>query len=260
MNEDLIIRIANIRSWSDYKKEVPKIVEELNGPFFRGQGNKFREAGSTQCGWRLEPSFYRSPIKSHPHYIQWLKTVMGDHECKIRIESVIKRSIDIENEDDRLTVTGILRHMRFPTPLLDWTKDPFIAAYFAFSSIKSTSNKVTIFIFDKTAWETCPNDLTSRGCIVNLEELNHEIKRQTAQNSVFVYCRNSDMYREIVGDEYEGAEYFIGQCSLGIDERERVLTDLREMGITKEKLFPDEEYLQGLRQNFNFIYEKYIGR
>ena len=40
-----------------------------------------------------------------------------------------------------------LRHYGFPSPMIDWTSSPYVAAYFAFRRSSTKINKVSIFVF-----------------------------------------------------------------------------------------------------------------
>lgn len=262
MREDIVIRFKEITTWYEFKSEIPKIQEELKNPFFRGQGNKFRHAGYSQCGWRLEPSLFREPKNSHPRFIAWLKNTVFK-ECRGEIEAIIGRQLKMNDQKDKEVVMGLLRHLGFPTPLLDWTENPFKAAYFAFEDIDQNVEKVTIFCFDQNSWKTNPKYLTSRNLrTIELKEIKPLILRQHAQESVYTYCRSCEMYNEILGDgdEDEGNEDFIAYSSLFACDKDSVLGDLNKMCITRRSLYPDERNpkILALKKKIMPLHKRYI--
>lgn len=254
MDENLVIRFNNLKSWSAYARYIRGIVAELQEPIFRGQGNKLRSAGVPDSGWELEPSLYRLPVISHPQFIQWVKTILTDLECHSILTETIGRPLTGKDDRDRLLIIGLMRHLGLRTPLLDWTKKAFVAAYFAFHSIHKTAKAVSIFLFDQKAWLENKGPLTSRDLdIVTLMELEHVIPRQKAQESIYTYSRSRNVYSELLGDEFEGGEYFIAICSLPSDDREKALEELSEMGISADNLFPDLERVDELKRKLETL-------
>lgn len=249
MEENVLIQFSRLDSWPEYAKYVRRFAGELEEPIFRGQGNKFRSAGCSGSGWRLEPSLYRIPKASHPRFISWVKSIISDVRCHKLIEKILGRHLNRDNQADRDLLIGLMRHLGVPTPLLDWTKSPFVAAYFAFDDIDSNTDKVTVFLFDQKAWQCNSNALTSRDLeILKYMELEHIIPRQKIQDSIYTYSRNDRVYSELLGDELEGGNYFIVHCSLPIHDREQALHDLSKMEISHASLFPDEEQIRELKK------------
>ena len=252
MEEDIVTQFSGLDSWSKYAKYVLRIASKLEEPIFRGQGNKFRNAGCSGSGWRLEPSLYRIPKTSHPRFIHWIKSIIADVQCHKLIAKIVGRHLNKDNDADGELLIGLMRHLGLPTPLLDWTKNPFVAAYFSFESIHQSTDGVTIFLFDQGAWRSNESPLTSRDLdILKLKELEHIIPRQKVQDSIYTYSRNERVYSELLADELEGGDYFIAYCSLPIDDREQALHDLSKKGISYTILFPDEEQVVELKRSLH---------
>ena len=67
MEEDLVIKFGDIDSWEKFYNNLNKI-DFQNRMIFRGQANRFRHAGCSSHGWRLEPSLYR--IQQFPFIVR----------------------------------------------------------------------------------------------------------------------------------------------------------------------------------------------
>lgn len=265
MDESIIQTLRSTRPmpWETFKTEIPKIQNQLNKPLFRGQGNQYLPIGSSsQSGWKLEPSLCRIPGSSHPSFITWLKNIFYS-DIKKAIESIIGSSLDINNLNHRGKIIALLRHMGFATPLLDWTRNPFKAAYFAFNNTYTETKEVAMFLFDQHAWKSNPGCLISRDRRkVELKIIEPSIPRQNAQECVYTYFRGGvDIYSQILGDgdESEGNEAFITYWYLSVDEKDAILNDIKKMGITQESLFPDEndQRILSLKKRIEPLYKEY---
>lgn len=135
----------------EIKNEYPKTSSDC---WFRGQSNS---------EWALETTLERR-TKSDFSVYEYYKII---RRIKPEIEIVTGLTWQIPNMneignwaksygsfDDILAYDylGHLRHNGFPSPLLDWTFSPYVAAYFAFSGAdKCGSERVAIFVFFRDA-------------------------------------------------------------------------------------------------------------
>jgi hypothetical protein len=133
-----IIRTASFEEFESKIKEFEDAGHNLrNEVWFRGQGD---------ADWPLFTTLERrAPLMSQvSNYLRIISEIKPAVETftGVPFEAIKPQDIDITcSEYDRfqlsfaegLTYMAHLRHGGFPSPLLDWTHSPYVAAYFAFA-------------------------------------------------------------------------------------------------------------------------------
>lgn len=181
-------------TWSEFKAAVAELRQSApsTGSYvFRGHGSE---------DWKLETTLERS---WHPQSVsQYFKLIL-------RIKSEIESLADLkwlsephwpsldklvrDYEPFALQLGNLphyeymtyLRHHGFPTPLLDWSRSPFVAAYFAFA--RPLTEHVVIFAYcDRPlGFKTGGNDEPQ---IVTCGPYVSTHKRHFAQQSQYTIC------------------------------------------------------------------------
>jgi hypothetical protein len=142
--EDLLgrhVKIIRTASWEEFEAEIKKFENPnrkvWDEVWFRGQGDS---------EWPLFTTLERrAPIPSNVNaYLRVISEIKPAVETftGLTFETIEPREIeDACREYDRfhfrfgesLTYMAHLRHGGFPSPLLDWSHSPYVAAYFAFA-------------------------------------------------------------------------------------------------------------------------------
>jgi hypothetical protein len=232
-----------VNSWEQFKQFVSKL--EHRRFIFRGQAEPLR----------LRTSFHRSRRADLSRFLD--KDIKNLHRhLSLRTSHVFNLKMPEENG----AFFNLVQHHGYPTPLLDWTFSPFVAAFFAYHRLKNSkvrsdaAGKIRIFVFDQQAWqETFLPTVHLAWCRPHfsiMEFIAIDNERLTPQQSISSVTNVDDIETYIRSME-NSEKQFLRIIDLPKSERPNVMRELSVMGITAGSLFPGlDGACEELRERF----------
>lgn len=159
-----------------------------------------------------------------------------------------------------------LRHNNFPSPLLDWTRSPYIAAFYAFNSNKDSNGNVAIITHTKFYSEPKHDNVTKHDSkkdadIITLGPYFKSHKRHYLQQSEYTLCTKTDeqetnfaYYKDITVQENPKDDLFIKFILPAYEKDEVIKTLDNKMNINAYSLFGTQEALMNTLSNRNFLF------
>jgi hypothetical protein len=217
-------------TWESFKEQVAK--DESKRYLFRGQSGP----------WRLRTSFHRRGRANVLRFLQEDIQVLRRH-----LSARTKHVFNLLNSDENGAFFNLVQHHGYPTPLLDWSYSPYVAAFFAYRGISNedmaarATDKVRIFVFDQTQWraDQVPVLMAAPAWrhVTIGEFLAIENERMIPQQAASMIT-NIDDIETFIRTKELGAKKYLWAIDLLVGERRTIVRELAYMGITAGSLFP----------------------
>lgn len=226
-----LVAHPDAKDWNSYKLYVSKL--EGRRYLFRGQNKS----------WRLRTSFHRAGRSDLTRFLNEDIQTLHKH-----LSARTKHVFNLEIPNENGAFFNLVQHHGYPTPLLDWTYSPYVAAFFAYRGISnemaekaSADAKVRIHVFDQAQWKSDLNQvqlLLFAAPHVSIGEfLAIENERMIPQQAASTVTNVDDVETYIRAKEESGKTY-LWAIDLPVSERKKVIQELGYMGITAGSLFP----------------------
>lgn len=227
---------TKLSTWREFKTWAGTARETIGVSLFRGQGN------ST---WHLTTSCSRAGLTRFDLYTGELLP-----RFRIRAEVAMNRRFDAASSDDLSTLLGLAQHHGLPTPLLDWTTSPYIAAWFAFADALEASARdgasapeyVRIYALDSRFYEAnLPK--TVRIPLVSPYVVGMEVSplgnpRLYAQQGKFLATNVEDVESYLVAQADHLGHPVLHAVDVPSRFAAEAIEDLAFMGLTAESMTP----------------------
>jgi hypothetical protein len=235
--QELSSMTAQQKTWEEYKDKFHDI--KRGSLLFRGQSKP----------WTLRTAFHRRKRYDLVRFMERDIPLLLQ-----QLSSRINHIFNLKDENELGAFLNLIQHYGYPTPLLDWTLSPYVAAYFAFSNVRKDSLEegfARIFVLDAEKWKADWKEVN----IVDSPILNLTIKsllsienpRMVPQQAVCSISSVDDIEKYIQRYKKMKNCIYLNAIDIKKAERNKIMKELTIMGITAGSLFPG---IQGVCEEY----------
>jgi hypothetical protein len=220
--------VAQKMTWLQFKQHVDTLPYRKR--IFRGQDGPYR----------LRTAYHRRGRADLQRYAdQDMVELYGALAARTRHHYNV--SVPAENA----AFLHLAQHHGYPTPLLDWSYSPYVAAFCAFRTVPAQSGPgafARIVIFDHLTWQADFEQIhflsTPKLHISVIEAVSFDNDRSRPQQALSLVTNVDDVEAHIRNRESANGKSYISMIDIACSERAAVMRDLSRMGISAGSMFP----------------------
>lgn len=223
-------------TWNEFKSWATEARHVHNAALFRGHGNNKFELCTT---------LHRAGRNRLERYCADELRIFRQHA-----EPVLNMKIDLEDAEEYGTLLGLAQHHGVPTPLLDWTSSPYIAAFFAFSdaienagSNRADATHVRIYALTRAFRDKVSPAIVTLtqfkpyACCLNISARHNP--RLYAQQGQFLVTNMAKLEPFIRNLELEDDKQYLLAADVPVTVAAEAIEDLQFMGLSASTMFQD---------------------
>ena len=224
------LKTLNVTTWSEFKDYASSLSS--NKFIFRGQSNN---------QWKLRTYFHRTNRSDLRRFL-----TQDVNELHRQLSGLTNHFFDLTNPIQNGAFYAMVQHHGYPTPLLDWTFSPFVAAYFAYRPLpkkeRTDEHKVRIVIFDAAEWRKdfvqFSHFTPAKRHFSLFAPIAINNNRLSPQQALLTISNVDDIEAYVAELEQMRSKSYLYAIDLAGSERFRVMQELSMMGITAGSMFP----------------------
>jgi FRG domain len=228
------VRRLTYGSWSEFKASFARDLAQRDS--FPPGRYVFR--GQQSAAWDLTSGFdraYRHIAPAERHKVA--SRLLAEFQALLETYDIPGTRTHNESVPE-LQLMAVAQHYGLPTRLLDWSRSPYVAAFFAFSDVLIPGEKIDEPQVGIWALDTA-SSIWSREQGAEVVSVPNRIEaRIRNQGGVFTVCAGAVASLEEYHERMAPSKPALFQFLVPSEEAETALLDLNAMDINHARLFP----------------------